>query len=184
MDVREAGGERVPEHVEASVESIADIDRRSERSVSQTQRRIEQTTAALGRPAATFAILALVIVWMVANLALGRHALDPPPFQGMQTATTLSALLMTTIILTAENRRNRQAERRAQLSLQMTTLTEAKVAKLIELVEQVRLDSPHLENRHDPQAQEMTEATDPKRVLEIMDARVGAAERDVEGGAF
>ncbi len=176
MDVPEAGGERMPEHVEQSIESIADIDRRSERNVSQTQRRIEQATAALGRPSATFAILALVLVWMAANLALGRRALDPPPFQGMQTVASLSALLMTTIILTAENRQNRQAERRAQLSLQMTTLTEAKVAKLIELVEQLRVDSPHLENRHDQQAQEMTEATDPKRVLEIMDTRVGTSD--------
>jgi uncharacterized membrane protein len=73
--------------------------------------------------------------------------------------------------LTTENRQNRQAERHAQLSLQMTTLTEAKVAKLIGLIERLRVDSPHLENREDPQAREMTEATDPKRVLEVMDAR-------------
>ena len=51
----------------------------------------------------------------------------------------------------------------------MTTLTEAKVAKLIELVERLRTDSPHVENRNDPEAQQMTEATDPKRILEAMD---------------
>ena len=179
MHVRDPARERVPEHVEQSVESIADIHRNSERSISPTQRRIEQTTAALGRPLTTFAIAAIVALWIVTNLALGRHAIDPPPFQAMQTAASLSALLMTTIILTAENRQNRQAERRSQLALQMTTLTEAKVAKLISLLEQLRADSPHVEDRDDPQAREMTEATDPKRVLEIMDSRGAAPEAEV-----
>jgi uncharacterized membrane protein len=161
----------MPEHVEASVETIVDIQRRSDRSVSPYQRWIESATATLGRPATTFAILALVAVWVSLNLALGRHAPDPPPFSELQTVASLSALLMTTIILTTENRQSRHADRRAQLALQMTTLTEAKVAKLIELVESLRVDSPQVRNRHDPEAQEMTEATDPKQVLEAMDAR-------------
>ncbi len=171
MDVRRADDARVPEHVEQSIESIVDIRRSAESRISAPQRRIERATAALGRPATTFTIVALVIVWIALNLALGSHALDRPPFQGMQTVASLCALIMTTIILTTENRQNRQAERHAQLSLQMTTLTEAKVAKLIELLERMRVDSPHLENREDPEAREMTEATDPKRVLEAMDKR-------------
>lgn len=171
MDVRRTDDARVPEHLEQSIESIVDIRRSAESSISAHQRRIERATAALGRPATTFTIVALVIVWIALNLALGPRALDRPPFQAMQTLASLCALIMTTIILTTENRQNRQAERHAQLSLQMTTLTEAKVAKLIELVERLRVDSPNLENREDPQAREMTEATDPKRVLEVMDAR-------------
>jgi uncharacterized membrane protein len=171
MDVPKTDDTRVPEHVEHSIESIADIHRSAEQRVSPQQRRLERTTAVLGRPATTFAIVALVIVWVAVNLALGERAFDRPPFPAMQTVASLCALIMTTIILATENRQNRQSERRAQLALQMTTLTEAKVAKLIELVEKLRVDSPHLENREDPEAQDMTAATDPKRVLEAMDAQ-------------
>ena len=66
---------------------------------------------------------------------------------------------------------NRIEDRRAQLNLQMTTLTEAKVSKLIELVERLRSDSPLVEDRADPQAQAMVEATDPKRVIEVIEKR-------------
>ncbi len=162
---------RVPEHVERSVGTIADLHQSTERNVSKQQRRMERATALLGRPSTTYIIISLVAFWAILNSALRSNAPDPPPYAGLQTAMSLCALLMTTIILTAENRRTRQAERRAELSLQMTTLTEAKVAKLIELVERLRVDLPEVVNRVDRKAQEMTAATDPKQVLEVMDAR-------------
>ena len=76
---------RVPEHVEQSIESLAEIHRRAERSISRHQRLMERTTATLGRPATTFSIVALVIVWIAVNVALGARAFDLPPFAAMQT---------------------------------------------------------------------------------------------------
>jgi uncharacterized membrane protein len=163
--------ERVPGHVEQSVDAIADIERQSERSISPQQRRIEWTSAALGRPRTSYAILAFAALWIAGNLALGQRAFDPAPFSLLQTGMSLCALLMTTVILTTENRQSADAERRATLSLQMTSLTETKVAKLIELIERLRDDSPDVVQRHDPEAREMQSAADPKRVLEVMEAR-------------
>jgi uncharacterized membrane protein len=85
--------------------------------------------------------------------------------------------LDTPIILTTENRLGRIQERSAQLNLQMTTLAEAKVAKVIDLVERLRSDNPFVEDRADPQAQAMVEATDPKRVIEVIEKRHGANDR-------
>ncbi len=59
----------------------------------------------------------------------------------------------------------------------MTTLAEAKVAKLIELVERLRSDSRFVEDRAGPQAQAMVEATDPKRVIEVIEKRHEANDR-------
>jgi uncharacterized membrane protein len=161
----------VPGHVEESVDEIVEIERQNQRKISPQQRRIEWTSGALGRPKTTYAILLIAIVWVGVNIALGRGAPDPPPFSLLQTAMSLCALLMTTVILTTENRQSADAERRATLSLQMTSLTETKVAKLIELIERLRDDSPDIAQRHDPEAREMQSASNPQRVLEVMEAR-------------
>ena len=94
---------------------------------------------------------------------------------------SLCALLMTTVILTTENRQSAEADRRATLSLQMTSLTETKVAKLIELIERLRDDSPDIAQRVDPEAREMQSAADPKRVLEVMEARQQSSSSASEG---
>jgi uncharacterized membrane protein len=162
---------QLPEHVEQTVEAFAEIHRRHKRDVSVHQRGIERVTEALGRPATTYIILVLVVFWVLLNTALGRRAPDPPPFSWMQDVVSFCALLMTTIILTTENRLGRIAEKEAQLDLQITALTEAKVAKLIELVERLRCDNPDVRQRQDLRAQEMVEATDPNRVLEVIERR-------------
>ena len=172
MRFRQKDADRdLPHHVEQSVEAIAQIHRRYEDDVSVHQRWIERATGRIGRPTTTYFILVLACIWVAFNLALGRRAPDPPPFAWMQGLVSFCALLMTTIILTTENRLGRIEDRRAQLNLQMTTLTEAKVSKLIELVERLRSDSPLVEDRADPQAQAMVEATDPKRVIEVIEKR-------------
>ena len=155
MRFRQKDADRdLPHHVEQSVEAIAQIHRRYEDDVSVHQRWIERATGRIGRPTTTYFILVLACIWVAFNLALGRRAPDPPPFAWMQGLVSFCALLMTTIILTTENR-----------------LTEAKVSKLIELVERLRSDSPLVEDRADPQAQAMVEATDPKRVIEVIEKR-------------
>jgi uncharacterized membrane protein len=162
-------------NLEQSVEAIAQI--LYEDDVSVHQRWIERATGRIGRPATTYLIVVLACIWVVFNVALGRRAPDPAPFARMQGLVSFCALLMTTIILTTENRLGRIQERSAQLNLQMTTLAEAKVAKLIDLVERLRSDSPFVEDRADPQAQAMVEATDPKRVIEVIEKRHEAIDR-------
>jgi hypothetical protein len=100
-----------------------------------------------------------------------------PPTPAISEGGVIPQSLDTPIILTTENRLGRIQERSAQLNLQMTTLAEAKVAKVIDLVERLRSDNPFVEDRADPQAQAMVEATDPKRVIEVIEKRHGANDR-------
>jgi uncharacterized membrane protein len=160
------GQERHP--IEQSVESVREISRDTEDRVPRHQRFMERTTAAIGTPRTVYAILAFVLVWCLINVFLDQRAFDPPPFAKLEVVISFAALLMTSLILTTENRQGQSAEQQAQLSLHMTNLTEAKVAKLIELVEALRHDDPNIRNRIDPEAQAMIEATDPKQVVEVM----------------
>ena len=51
----------------------------------------------------------------------------------------------------------------------MSLLAEQKTAKLIALLEELRRDLPNVENRHDPQAAVMEQATDPQAILSVME---------------
>lgn len=160
-----------PSPLEQSVDSVLEIHRDNEERVPRHQRFMEHATAAIGTPRTVYAISAFVLIWCLVNVYLGQGAFDAPPFAKLELVISLAALLMTCLILTTENRQGQSAEQRAQLSLHMTNLTEAKVAKLIELVEALRRDDPHVSNRIDPEAQAMTEATTPQHILEVMEDR-------------
>ena len=82
-----------------------------------------------------------------------------------QALAALGALLMTIMILTTQNRQIKHAEQRAHLDLQVNLRAEQKIAKLIQLVEELRRDLPDVKNRVDPVADAMTKAVDPEDVM-------------------
>jgi uncharacterized membrane protein len=129
---------------------------------------VERLTARIGRPSSLYVIVAVALLWVVINGALaatGRAVLDAPPYPWLQAVVSLAALLMTTTILTAQNRQTKHAEQRAQLDLQVSLLVDAKVTKLIALVEELRRDMPSVPDRVDATAEEMTATVDPNEVL-------------------
>ena len=133
---------------------------------------IEDLTAALGRPRTVYVILLVVSSWIVFNtftrVATGQPPLDPPPFFWLQGAVSLSAVLMTTLVLITENRQARNAEERAHLDLQVNVMAEHKIAKLIGLLEELRRDLPMVKDRVDQEAESMQEAADPAAILDAL----------------
>ncbi len=176
-------GEALPEHVSQHIDTIAAIQARAESGVSIHQRIVEVVTANLGRPLFLNLVLAFVSGWVLVNGFPGRFGIlpfDPPPFYWLQGTVGLGALLLTIVILITQNRQARLAERRAQLDLQVSLLTEQKIAKLIALVEELRHDMPSVRNRLDPEAEAMAEATDPHAVLDALEEKLDEAAGLVE----
>lgn len=154
-----------------NIESIVDLHMRSEKRISHHQRVIEAVTANLGRPRFFYLILLFVAMWIGVNLLLphlGIGSFDPPPFSWLQGIVSLSALLMTTVVLITQNRHGKLDDLRMHLNLQVNLLIERKVTKLIDLVEELRGDMPSVENRHDPQAEAMKEPVNPHQVVKSL----------------
>ncbi|HEY5001957.1 MAG TPA: DUF1003 domain-containing protein [Ktedonobacteraceae bacterium] len=154
--------------IDQDIDSLVSIRMRAEEDVNQHQRRIEKITASLGQPHFLYFILSFVLLWIVANLVLtvtSMHPFDPPPFYWLEGLVGLSALLMTTVVLITQNRQGKVDDQRRHLDLTITLLTERKVSKLIDLVEELRRDMPAVKDRHDPQAEVMKEMADPDAVL-------------------
>ncbi len=162
----------VPEPVQSTVDSIADLHAEHYLSLPKSQIGIEYVTDRLGRPWALFACIGILALWMGSNVwAITHHVppWDPPPFYYLQTLTSIAAFLMTILILVAENRQGALAERRSQLTLQIALLTERKITKVVELVERIRQEHPLLSDPIEKETADMMQPADPREVLQSLD---------------
>ena len=63
---------------------------------------------------------------------------------------------------------DRLTQRRELLNLELTILSEQKIAKVVALLEELRHDSPHLHNRIDELAEVMARPADPQSVIDAI----------------
>ena len=161
----------LPEPIAHNIEAIVAIHASAERNVSKHQRVVETATTFLGRPAFLYSSLLVVALWLLPNVLpdLGLPQFDPPPFDLLQLTLGIISLPMTIAVLIKQDRQEKLAEQRAQLSLQLNLLSEQKIAKLIGLVEELRRDLPNVENRYDPEVEIMKEAADPQAVMTALE---------------
>lgn len=150
---------------------------REEAKLSHSQRGVEALSAAIGCPAFLVFTLALVAGWALLNAALpllGRPVLDPAPYFWLQGLIGLGALLISSVVLSKQNRVAKLFEQRAHLDLTVAMLTEQKVAKMIDLLEELRRDLPDVRNRHDSDATVLQKALHPDQVMAALDEATAA----------
>src|SRR5450830_2137451 len=163
-----------------NIEAVLDFYMREEQKISRSQRILERISNFVGQPVFLGFILVFVALWMLANDALrqfGMAEFDPAPFFWLQGIVGLGALLTATVVLTKQNRLAKLEEQRAHLDLKVTLLTEQKVAKLIDLMEELRRDLPNVKNRHDPAAEALQQPMNPGLVLAALDERSESEEQ-------
>jgi uncharacterized membrane protein len=164
----------VPDHVDKAVRSVTELHSEHRGKTSSSQRMVNSIAALMGRPA--FLALAAFVVgaWIAANWIaerLGAQPIDPPPFPWLEVIASLFSLVLVMLVLVAQKHEDELNAHRDTLTLELAILTEHKIAKVIELLEELRRDSPHIEDRHDPQAQQMAEPADARSVLAAVRAK-------------
>ena len=141
------------------------------------------TESVLGRPAFLYAVILGVCAWIGLNLGLhasGHAPLDPPPFPWLQGIVSWTALLTTSSVLIAQRRQDRHSERREHLNLQVSLLVEQEVTKVIGLLEEMRRDLPSLQNRVDPEADHLSQATDTAALIGELDRVLAETEQSLQ----
>lgn len=163
----------LPAHIEDTVQAIARLHTEHYRRATPLQRTIDRLTASAGRPRFVAIVTVAVVGWVALNelmLLFGVPPLDKPPFFSMQGVIGLAALYMTMLILTTQRREDELTAHREQLTLELAILSEQKAAKIIELLEELRRDNPHIHDRHDAEAEALSKPADPQAVLEAIQA--------------
>jgi uncharacterized membrane protein len=169
--------EPLSSQVEEAISSVAELERKALEDASLHQRAIERFTQAVGRPRSLYVVLFFIATWVLANTILaatGRRPFDPPPFSWLAGIVSLAALLMTIVILTTENRMSEIEEQRARLHLQISLLADRKTAKIVQLLEELRVDLPSVPNRHDALATELTKPSDPHELASELERQTHA----------
>jgi uncharacterized membrane protein len=153
-------------HIDQNIESIVALQNREWETVGVAQRRVEAVGRWLGRPLYLVGLLCAIAVWVSVNvIRQARGSWDPPPFELLDGIMTLISLITTTIVLIAQNRQTKLEKQHTHLGLQVSLLTEQKVTKLINLIEELRRDMPMVKNRHDPHAEALQESADTAKVV-------------------
>ena len=164
----------VSDQVSENVEAVAAAHEQIEQATPHHQRGIVLLATTLVRPWFLFSYLSLGVAWICGNLVAHRAGLQPwdaPPFFWFQGFVTLSSLLTTMVILITQNRQGRLIAQRAHLDLQVNLLAERKITKVIELLEELRRDSPTIKNRYDKVAAAMAQPANPVQVVQPLEGK-------------
>jgi uncharacterized membrane protein len=155
----------LPDHVVRTIDSIVKLRTDHQNSATRHQLVVERMVNLLGRPEFLGLLMLSVVCWAGGNLlalALGHTPLDPPPFAWLELAVSLTAVCITVLILTTQRRDDELARHREQLTLELAILSEEKLAKIIQLLQESRRDNPLLVNRTDESADAMATPADPQ----------------------
>lgn len=192
-DTPDKSSESKFDQISHNIESILAFYTREEKKISRSQRVLENMSGFLGQPLYLVSILLFSALWILVNTfarRIGFVVIDPAPFFWLQGIVSLGALVTSTVVLIKQNRLAKLEEQRAHLDLQVNLLTEQKVTKIINLIEELRHDLPMVKDRHDPEVAEFQQPTDPNVVLAAMDEQretvarsmlVGETEENIDG---
>jgi uncharacterized membrane protein len=159
-----AAGPRV---VARNIEALLLRQTQEQKARTLQQRIADAITYAAGSMPFVYVHLAIVVFWTVVNA--GWTPLQPfdPTFVLLATAASVEAIFLSTFVLVTQNRMQRDADRRADLDLQISLLTEHELTRVIQLVTQmadklgVQVPIPELE--------ELQKDVSPEQVLDAMD---------------
>jgi uncharacterized membrane protein len=158
-------------HIDETISSIEKLRAEHQEKATRIQRSVDRVAKFLGRPRFIASISLVVAGWVGLNLlsaALGFGAVDPPPFPWLSEVVSLVSLYMVVLILIAQEREDQLGRQREMLILELAILSEQKIAKVIQLLEESRRDDPHIRNRRDPEAETMGQAADTRSVLDAI----------------
>jgi uncharacterized membrane protein len=133
------GRRSAPHALEENIEVI----RRWERAAIHHRSRLEQLSDAITRVAASGPILLVHVVWftfwILANLELipGAVPFDPFPFQLLTMIVSLEAIFLSLFVLASQNRLSHQADKRANLDLQIDLLAEREMTVVLRLLQDI-----------------------------------------------
>jgi uncharacterized membrane protein len=154
-----------------NLDAVASFSDREAATISSWQVAIERISAFCGSAAYFAGTVAFILLWTGLNAWATRRgwaSLDTPPFPWLQGIVSSNALLLTIAVLIRQNRLVRLAAHHAHLDLQINILTEQKVTKVLQLVDELRRELPALRGAPNAEVAALTTPADTGAILEAV----------------
>ena len=130
--------------VERNIEALLQRRKREDREKTVEEKIADSVTRFTGSMLFVYLHLAIFGIWIIWNLGwIGLKPFDPS-FVILAMFASVEAIFLSTFVLISQNRMNAQADKRADLDLQVSLLAEHEVTRLISLVTAIakKLDLP------------------------------------------
>jgi uncharacterized membrane protein len=159
------------EALERNIEALA-ARRRAERAGASRQERVaDAITRFTGSLAFVYLHLGIVALWVMTNLgAMPGVAPFDETFVILATTASVEAIFLSTFVLISQNRMQADADKRADLDLHISLLTEHELTKLAGVVRQIA-DRVGIDAHRSEDVQEIEQDIDPERVLDEIEAK-------------
>jgi uncharacterized membrane protein len=119
-----------------------------------------------------FVYLHLVIfgAWIVINVKYTPFPKFDPSFVVLAMVASVEAIFLSTFVLITQNRLAAQADKRADLDLQISLLAEHEITRLVTLVAAIG-EKLHIDEARDPNLEPLKKDVVPERVLEQLESK-------------
>jgi uncharacterized membrane protein len=108
-------------------------------------------------------------IWILINLGyFGIKPFDPYPFGLLTMIVSLEAIFLSTFVLISQNRLSAEADRRADLDLQIGLLAEHELTRVLKMLDEIQ-DKMGIENNDDKELQDLEKNVHPEDVLAEID---------------
>ena len=162
--------ETLPEHVIKNVEVINYHQNQHDQNTTTHHRILTKIGEIFGSPKFLYGQIVFYTVWIISS-NLAEQKIIPknfPLFDLHLHGLEIAALLISTEVLVYQTREEKIRAEQSHLMLQLNLVTEQKIAKLISLVEELRVDLPDVIDRDDLEAEIMKQAISPQAILEAI----------------
>jgi uncharacterized membrane protein len=153
--------------VERNIKALVDRRRQEEREKPLRERVADSVTRFTGNTAFVYTHAIVFGVWILLNLEwFGLKPFDRE-FIGLQLFTSIEAIFLSTFVLMSQNSLDAQADKRADLDLQISLLAEHEITRLITLVSAIaqKLD---IQEADDPEIDELARDVMPEKVMDTI----------------
>jgi uncharacterized membrane protein len=151
--------------------AVAHFSEEEAAAISGWQRAIERLSEYCGSATYFAVVIAFIVLWISANswaLRQGRFFLDAAPFPWLQGLVSANALLLTIAVLIRQNRMVRLADHHAHLDLQINLLTEQKVSKVLQMIDELRRDMPAVSDPSDAEVGALIAPADTGAIMQAV----------------
>lgn len=122
-----------------NIEAIAHLEKKSVQRHTLGERVAEIVTRVAG--GVVFIVMHIIwfILWVLANVGMipGVAPWDPFPFSFLTLVVSLEAIFLSLLVLMTQNRLTRDADKRAQLDLQINMLAEQESTATLRMLEKI-----------------------------------------------
>ena len=154
--------------VERNIDALLARNKQEEKKKTIEEKIADHVTRFTGSMLFVYIHLVLFGIWIIWNVGwFGLKTFDPS-FVVLAMFASVEAIFLSTFVLISQNRMSVQADKRADLDLQVSLLTEHDVTRLITIISAMAKKMDIQEAYH-PEIEELSKDVHPEKVMDTME---------------